>query len=334
MSTEWNGTDLQTDLSEQLGDTSTAFKTKVLGWMNEIQNDIVSRHSWPFLRFKGKKLLTASAEEHSLIYSVPGAPTVATASGGSLTAESTYKVLITFVDSNGAETRAGTESASVTPTGANLTISVSAIATSTEALVTKRRVYLDKDGAGFFLSQEIADNTTTTASITADTADSSTTPGPQEPPDYDFIRALDGHPFFEGNTSRQLIHKPVDQMRLVFPGTFPSGSVIYFDHLGFDKIATYPAISAAESVSFYYYRMPERIYASVNSQPEIPIWLKPVLNAGVLALGYEFRDRSGQESKRQNYENLLSRAISRMGTPVKVQTRVRDVVGDTQGFEY
>ena len=69
-----------------------------------------------------------------------------------------------------------------------------------------------------------------------------------------------------------------------------------------------------------------------SSIPVLPIYLRPVLKAGVLALGYEYRDRAGQEIKQQMYEKLLAEAISRNGTIIKTSGRVRDIQGDSNGY--
>ena len=124
MGAAWNGLDLQNELSELLGDTSDTFKTRVLGWMNDIQQDIADRSDWNFLTRKAQKILVIGSEQQSVITAAPGAPTVALSAGGSLTADAVHNVYVTFVESNGLETVAGTASANITPTGGNLTIDV------------------------------------------------------------------------------------------------------------------------------------------------------------------------------------------------------------------
>lgn len=326
MSRSYNGLDLETEFSELLGDTSTSFKSRVTGWINDIHLDMMSRHDWNFLKVKGTKLLVASQEEQQLNVPEPGAATVALAAGGTLTDGSTYNVYITFVESStGYETRAGTVSADITTTTGNQTIDVTAIPVSTEGLVTSRKVYLQKDGGDILFHQEIADNVTTIATITADTASLI------EAPDYIGIRRIDGNPFIE--SSSQLQYRDIDQLRLLFQGTFSTGTPDLWSPLSESKILLYPLAASALILSFYYIKLPPRIYASADSQPFAPIYLKQVLKAGVIAMGYEYRDRDGQQEKRLNYETLLSNAISDVGSPKRVAARVRDVVGGSDGFE-
>lgn len=326
MSTSWDGLALQTEFSTLLGDTSTAFKAKVLEWMNEIQLDITSRHDWPFTRRKGKKILTADEENHSLYPAAPGAPTVVASTGGSLTADSAYKVLVTYYEGvSGYETVAGTASSSVTPTGTDLTISVSAIPVSDESLVTARKVYISVASGNYLYYSTISDNTTTTLSITADS--SSTI----EPPDYTLIKKMYGYPFLE--TSSQLVYRDLDQLRLLFQGSWSSGTPNFWTWFSHDAITVYPVPSSDTTISFYYYIMPQRLYAEATNQPFVPPWLKPVLRAGVIARGYEFRDRDGQQGKLNNYEEMLKLLISRDSAPMTAPQRVRDVEGNSDGWE-
>lgn len=324
MSQDWNGLDLQTEFSEQLSDTSTAFKTKVLSWINSIQNDIVSRHDWDFMLVKGKKVLTVGSENQDVSLGKPSAATVAAASGGSLTADSTYNVIVTFFEgTTNVESIAGTTSADVTPTGANLTISVSAIPTSADPLVTARKIYIIKDGGAALFSQTISDNTTTTASITADSTSL------LEPPDYSHIRKFKGDPFIEGK--RILTFTPIEQMRLLHQGTWSNGtptkwSVENQTNLS-NNILMYSPPSAADTLSFNYYRRPNRIFAVNTSQPNIPPELKEALEAGVIWRGYRYRDRDGERVKKLDYEDALAEAISKYGTSVDAQEVVRDTFG-------
>jgi hypothetical protein len=327
MSRSWNGQDLVDELSALLGDTSSTFQAKVLGWLNDTIFDVSTRHEWPFHLVKGKKKLTSGQETHSLDVAAPGAPTVAAAAGGSLTADTAYKVLVTFVQDNGVESIAGTASALVTPSGANLTISVSAIPVSTESLVTKRNVYLKKGSGAYYYYSTINDNSTTTLNITTDT--SSTI----EPPDYASFRRLKGNPFFESAPSCYLSYKDIDQLRLLVQGSWSSGDPEYFSVINFSSVTLYPIPNSTLDLSFNYYRNPFRLYDSEDSQPDLPIYLKPVLKAGVIALGYEYRDRDGQERKRQSYEALLSDAISRYGRVGNLSYAVRDVYGNHDGYE-
>jgi hypothetical protein len=327
MSRTWNGSSLVTELSTILGDTSTAFQSKTLAWINDVSFDIGTRHDWPYFKAKGKKKLTASQEVQSLEIASPGACSVATAAGGALTADSVYYVQVTFVQANGVETIAGTASASAIPTGGNLTINLTSIPVSAESLVTARNIYVKKDSANYFYYSQIADNTSTTLSITANT--SSTI----EPPDYDSIRKLSGSPFFESGPSNYLQAKELDQLRRLSQGAFETSNPEYFALMDVNSLVLYPLPGSGLELSFNYYRNPFKTYNSSSSQPDLPIYLKQVLKAGVIAMGYEYRDRSGQENKRQNYEALLIDAFSRFGRVAEIEHQVRDVYGDSFGFE-
>lgn len=327
MSRTWNGSSLVTELSASLGDTSAAFQARVLGWLNDTIFDIASRHDWSHHLTKGKKILSAGEEVHSLEISAPGAPTLAVVAGGSLVADTDYQVMVTFGQANGVETVGGTASAVVTPTGSDLTINLSAIPVSPESLVTERNLYLKSGTGAYYYHSTIFDNVTTTASI-----DSVTTETIQ-PPDYEAIRMLKGSPFFEAAPSIYLTYKDIDQLRLLIQGAFTTGSPEYFSPIDSNSVTVYPLPSSNMEVSFNYYRYPFKLYDAEDSQPDLPIILKPVLKAGVLALGYEYRDRDGAEIKRANYENQLVAAIDRGGKVANIEYQVRDVRGGIDGRE-
>jgi len=327
MSRDWNGLSLQNEFAALLSDESTTFKARVLGWINDVQNDIASKHDWPFMRQKGKKLLTASSELQTLYPTAPGAPTAAVAAGGSLTSGSVYTIGVTFFESvSGYETTFGATT-TATPSGANLTINLTNIPVSTDPLVTGRKVYIAVGSGNYLLYSTISDNTSTTLSITANTSSL------VQPPDYSLIKTIDGNPFFETAPSTQLVYKPLDQIRLIRQGVIDTGDPFFWSDFGDGKIVVDPKPSIAYTLSFYYFKMPSRLYASVDSQPELPISLKNVINAGVLAMGYEYRDRDGQDIKKKLYDQELKNAISRFGRSIKGPQRVRDVIGNSNGFE-
>lgn len=326
MSRSWNGESLVTEISALLGDTSTAFKARTLGWLNDVIFDISSRHDWGHHLTKGKKLLTASEEFQSLEITPPTAPDVELDADGDLSAGSVYKVLVTFAQANGVETLAGDESEEIECDTANKTILVTNIPTSIETLVTARNIYLSKDDGPFYFYDALDDSET---SITIDEDTDSLV----EAPDYEAIRRLKGSPFFEDGPSAYLAHRDYDQLRLMAQGQWSVGSPEYFSPIESNKIALYPIPSNEYDLSFAYYRTPFRLYNSKESQPDLPIYLKPVLKAGVIALGYEYRDRAGQELKRANYENALVDAINRGGRVANIEYTVRDVYGNFNGVE-
>lgn len=327
MSRSWNGEDFVEELSQQLGDISDSFKTRVLGWTNDVIFDICSRHDWGHKLVKGKKYLTSEDEIQSLEVAAPSAPDVELLADGELTAGTSVSVVVTYVQDNGVESKAGTESEALAITETDKTIKLTNIPTSNESLVTKRRIYLAIDGEYPVFHSEISDNITTTLEI-------STLPDSEiGPPDYDSIRKIDGSPYFEDSPSNRLKFKPMDQLRTLAQGKWSVGSPQYFCNVADNSIALYPAPSNETEVCFNYYRNPFALYATKDSQPDIPVNLKPVLKAGVVALGYEYRDRDGQEGKRGNYEALLVDAINRLGASANVEYSVRDVYGNSDGFE-
>jgi hypothetical protein len=327
MSQLWNGSSLVTEFSTLLGDTSTAFKSKVLAWSNDVIFDIATRHDWANFKKKGKKVLTPSQEEQVLEVAAPSALTAAIAVGGSLTDASVYYVKVTYVQANGVETLASVASAACTATASDRTINLSAIPVSSESLVTARNIYLKKDSGAYYYSHQIANNTATTSTITSDT--SSTV----EPPDYEFIRKISGALFFEAGPQNYLQAKELDQLRRIAQGSFSVGNPEYYSLMDNNSVVLYPLPSTALEVSFNYYRNPFKLYNSSDSQPDLPIFLKQVLKAGVIAMGYEYRDRDGQEGKRMAYEQLLTDAFSRYGIEAEIESSVRDVYGNSDGFE-
>lgn len=327
MSRSWNGESLVNEISALLGDTSTAFKARVLGWLNDGIFDISSRHDWGHHLVKGKKFLVSNEEMHTLEIEPPDAPDIELADDGELSNGSTYKVLVTFTQDNGVETQAGEESDEVTCDSDSKTIELRNIPTSTESLVTGRKVYLSKDDGPFYLHTTIADTFTTTLTINEDT-DSTV-----EPPDYESIRRLKGSPFFEDSPSIYLEYRDIDQLRMLAQGQWSVGNPEYFSPLESNKVALYPIPSSDFELSFNYYRTPFRLYNSSDSQPDLPIYLKPALKAYAIAMGYEYRDRAGHEMKRANYENALIDAINRGGRVANIEYTVRDVYGNFDGFE-
>ena len=326
MARAWNGSDLETELSALLGDTSTAFKARVLGWINDTQEDIANSHDWNFLIRRGEKVLTASSEQQSVETAAPGAASVAQSAGGTLTDAGVYNVYVTYVESNGLESVAGTVSADITISGTTQQIDVTAIPVSGEPLVTQRKIYLQLDSGAILFVSTINDNTTTTATILADATSTI------EAPDFSGLRKFRGNPFFE--SSSQLDQRSLDDLRLKFQGAVPTGTPEFWAPLADNEMFFYPAPSSALTLKYYFHIRPPHIYSSVDSQPLLPVEFKPVLKAGVISLGYEYRDRAGQEGKLNNYHLLLSKAQRDFSEKARGRATVRDVVGDTDGFSY
>jgi hypothetical protein len=323
----WNGRDLLDELTALLGDTSPVFRARCLGWMNDVIFDISTRHDWGMHLVKGKKHLSYGQEIQSLELAPPKAPTVGLSLGGQLGTNANYRVLITYVQDGGVESIAGIPSAKLTTATDNLTIDVTDIPVSDEQTVIARRLYLQKNQGDYYLVGQINDNFDTTFVINGE-AESSI-----KPPDYDSIRTLKGAPFFEGPPSRTLSHRDIEQLRLLVQGQFSIGQPEYFSPIASNSLITYPLPAEDLVLSFYYYRNPHKLYDSVDSLPDLSINLKQALKAGVVAMGYEYRDRAGQETKRANYENALVDAINRGGRVANIEYSVRDVYGSFNGNE-
>lgn len=317
----WNGQDLVTEFSALLGDSTTAFKSKVEGWINDVERDICKSHSWGFLKVKGSKILTADQEEQSLIITGPSAATLTSAVGGSLTDATDYYVKISFYDPISKNEKIGTISTVASTSAVNKTINVSSIPLSTESFFTQRRVYLRSGTTNkFYLHSTIADNVTTTASITSDTTSLI------QAPDFDYFRQLDGNPFYESSAG-QLQFTPIDQIRLWCSGAITSGQPEAWGDLDIGRILMYPRPNSVEALKFYFMKVPRGIYNDADSVPTIPISLKEVLEAGVEYKGFKYRDRAGYVEKKNMYEMLLKQAIDSMGKP---NIRVIQTIRNTQ----
>lgn len=327
MSRAWNGKALVDELSALLGDTSTTFKTRLLGWANDVIFDISTRHDWGHHLVKGKRLIAMGEEVHSLEIPAPLAPRITLKEGGNLTSGTDYSALITFIQSNGVESLAGKASAVVTTLVTQVSFLLEDIPTSPDPLVSKRRVYVKKGDEPFFLHSEIDDNFTGSLTITTNATSE------VEPPDYESIRRLKGSPFFETSPSIYLTYKDIDQMRLIAQGQWSQGNPEFFSPLEANSVSLYPIPAQDMELSFNYYRNPHKLYYSIDSQPDLPIALKPALKAGIISYGYEYRDRDGQEIKKANYENAIVDAINRGGRVANIEYTIRDVYGNFNGFE-
>ena len=204
-------------------------------------------------------------------------------------------------------------------------ILLSDISVSTDPLVTNKRIYLSKDSGTYYLSQSIA-NATTTATIDAETTSL------VEPSDFDYIKKIEGSLFIESSTQLRAISS--EEMRNFYPGNFAdtSGTPTVYSVIDYGRVLTYPKCNIDTVLSFYFFKNPRGVYASVDSTPGIPRFLKEVLAAGVEWKGYQYRDRSGKTDVFRYYNDLMVNAISRMGRPDRQSYTVRDVVGDADGF--
>jgi len=308
MSSTWNGSALQTRWLAKHGFSDSASAARVLEWICDIQDDIQACHSWPFLKFKMKKQVVLGDQEIDISPQVPTAPTLALLAGGTLVADSAVYVKVTFVlfdesgkEINSLESEPSVASNTVTPTGANLSLTITNLdtydgVTTVKPITIHRRIYLKVGSAAYFLSKAIEDNTTTTTTITAPTT------SVIEPPEDSLVSLMASEdPFIEGS-GVSLDQQKLDVITKSDPGLTASGTPTYYARVSPTKILIYPKASATYTISYWVYRIPSRIFADADRPIQLHHSLKPVLDAGVTWMGYEYKDQDGQESKRNNYE--------------------------------
>jgi hypothetical protein len=348
MSRKWNGKALIDELATRLWDASDANKGRIATWINEIQDDIVSDIPLDYYKFKMKKLMPVSQDIIEISPDIHAAPTVSIASGGTLIENYVYKVLITNVIWDAdlktyIESEAGAESAEVTATAVNKTINISAIqvmgGTSTAAPTNvHRRVYImvktDAAGAEFsepFFSGDITDNTTTTFSITLPTTSTISPPSDSE------VDQTTGDNFVNVQSGRFLERQDMDDLRRYNPKG-SDGSPSYYDYVGTHRIKLYPRLSASstedqKTFTYFVFRRPHEIFYDITRPVDMPIVFKKALIEGVLWKGYEFRDRDGHQSKMNNYHMFKKEALNKTRRLKNRPSVVRDVCGDTFGYE-
>lgn len=335
----WNGLDLVSDFSAELGDTTPNFKTKVLRWVNEGLREIATHHQWPCLREKGKVVLASGEDTHALPLAKPDAPVATLTAGGSLTVSTQYRALVTFYESvSGVESVAG-DYVTITPTGTDLSFTLSDIPISTSPLVTHRKVYISKSSAAFVYHGEITNNleelpgtpdplvdpaTPVTYLVNADAS------SPITPPEEDAIFQIDGDMFIEG--SRVIYGTSLQNLLFNTNGVSTSGTPEQFAPINQLEVKVHPKPSAATTASFYFFKLPARVFGLATSIPQMPSWVYETLRAYVIWRGYDYRDRSGKESKLLNYNENLKMLISRKGKPIKRSGKVRIITADSDGY--
>lgn len=330
MSSTWNGLALQNELVRKYGFRDDAAKLRILKWMNDIQKNISSSHDWSFLRFKMKKQVVLGDQEISIAPQIPSRPTVIASAGGALTTDTAYSVKVTFVlfDESGREVESlesepcdGTTAVAVT--GSSLSLSLTNIDTydgnsSVKPTTIYRRIYLKKGTAAYFLAQTIEDNTTTIATISADTT------SVIEPPEYSLVAYMSGDPIIEGS-GNWLTESSLDEITKYDPGLLSTGTPYYYARTTDDKILLYPKPSVTYTLSYWVYRIPSRIFADADRPIQLHPSLEDALIAGVIWKSYEDKDQDGQESKKNNYERMRDeskRIFARAGGQAMTVKRV------------
>ncbi|MDQ3159100.1 MAG: hypothetical protein M3P98_03145 [bacterium] len=333
----WNGLDLINDLSAELGDTSNSFKTKVLRWINEGVKEIATSHNWEFLREKAKIVLESGTDTHPIVMDMPGAPTVAALAGGSLALLTEYKVLVTFYEAQSkVESIAGTASAGITPLGADLGITLSSIPISTSPLVTARKVYISTTGGAFQYHGIINNNLTETGAVGFEVPVTYVITAPTTsvltPPEENAIFMIDGEFYIED--SRIICGTSLQDLIFKSNASNTNGIPELWASINQEEIQVYPSPTTDTTASFFYFKIPSKIFGIATSVPEIPSWLYNDLRNYVIWRGYNYRDRAGQESKKLNYDEGLRLTISRKGKSTKKSGRVRSVTPDSDGLVY
>lgn len=346
MSRSWNHKAVIDILVSELWNATTA---NVILWLNEIQDDLATEIPVDFFKFKLKKLLPTEQELISLSPDIPDAPTVAISSGGSLTNGSTYKVYVTFKIFNPdgtvqyIESEPSVASSAVAADASNATIDVSAIPTypgdtSVEPASIYREIYvatLASGGSAYgepFYHGEIADNTTTTYSITSEPASTRTPPSASE-----VDQLSSEHPVFL-SSNKYLVREDANKLRRIDSDSYTTAAPTHFDFIGLDKIFLYGKLSsgattAQRTLSYYVLRRPHEFFYDVDLPVDLPIQAKKALISGVIYKGWRFNDRDGWVSQKNIYEqekqNLIDRLTRQRGAPGSI----RDVNGDTWGYE-
>jgi hypothetical protein len=316
--TTWNGSALVTRFSQKFGLQDTNSLARVLEWINEIQEDIANAAEWPFLKFKLKKYIAAGEQEISLAPEIPAAPVLSLVTNDGSLSDGTIQVKVTFVifgedsrEFSSIESEPSAASNTVTITSPNSKVSVTLPTMSGSSSVKPtniwRRVYVSRSGGAYYLHTEVQDNSATTVSLSADVS------SVIEPPEYAMLIGLAGEdPFNEGN-EQVLCPANLQEILEYDPGLSSTGTPNYYARVGKKKIMIYPKPSAAFTLSYWVYRIPQRIFSNTTRAIQLEPVLKTLLDAGVTWKGYEYKDSDGVESKLSNYETLKSSFSSSLG---------------------
>jgi len=261
---------------------------------------------------------------------------------------SDYKVYVTYKIFDGECSSHVESQASVASGEVNADFDVQSLAvtsipvfggdTTVEPSVIYRSLYMAKKsstdtdfGEPFFVAN-LEDNTTTTYTISSDPTSVLT------PPDVSEIDQLSSeHPYLESG-NKFLVRESSNKVRRADPNSSESTSPYSYDFIGETSILLYPQLSsgatdAQRTLSYWIYRRPHKTVYVSDLDIDAPKSWEKALFEGVVWKGYEYKDRNGVQTKLNNYElfkkQLQAKARRQRGKP----TAVRDVNGDTYGWE-
>lgn len=320
MSATWTGSAQLTYFLQKAGlGTGTTITAKMLGWMNEIQENISGSYKWPFLKFRLKKQFASGDQEVDFSPQIPSAPTIAALAGGTLVDSSVYRIKTTFViydasarEENSIESQPSDASNAITVSGSDLSLTVTALdtydGTSTyEPTVIYRKIYLSKDGGDYYYYSTISNNTATTTTVTAPT--SSTI----EPPQYSMVEYVADEEVFDRSTSTILAQSKLNDILRYDPGLSATGQPSDYAMVTETRGFLYPKLSAAKTLSYFIYRRPAQIFNDSTRILQLDPSLRAVFEAGVTWKIFEHKDQDGQQGKLDNFEALKEKAWEKFG---------------------
>ena len=349
MSRKWNGKAIVDELATRLWDVSDANKERIITWVNEIQDDIVSEMPIDFFKFKLKKLMPTQQDIIEMSPEVPIASNSAIDAGGSLTHDANYKAVVTFViwdadqkDYIESEPSPVSDEVTADSGSGDQTLVLSDVplfggtSTVTPTLVW-RRVYLMQQLTGGSYGEplfvgDIEDNTTTDYTITDPTTSTISPPSDSE------VDQLASDNLYNIGSGKFLERQDMDDLRRFNPTGSENVNPSYYDYVGSHKVKLYPKLSATatdaqRTMNYFVLRRPHEVFYDVDRAVDLPITFKKALIEGVLWKGYEFRDRDGHVSKLNNYEEFKKQALNKIRRLKNRPSVVRDVSGDTYGYE-
>lgn len=268
---------------------------------------------------------------------------------GQLVTGTEYKASITFLifsedGRNYMESELSDESAVVETDFDNQSITVSNIdtmdgSTSINPIKIWRRIYISKkestdtEFSEPFYKCDVEDNTTTTAIISTEPTSTITPPS-----DSEVSQISEQSPRFNIG-SRILTKQNLGKLRRYNSSpSVTSSTPSFFDFLGPHSIFISPSLSAGSTddertLLYEVYRRPHEIFYDKTRKIDLPIEAEPALRRGVEYLAYDFKDRDGKVTKMNQYEAEKKKFIMKMRRQKGRPSTVRDVEGDTFGYE-